>query len=106
MMNVVDYFWRLTWTPEKFPNRYKMNHIGDFCVDNLDKCRGTLYVIRSKIYESYLLPKILMSLVGRFYKIKDNQLANKLHEFAGRYQSRPTDGWTPPPEWECWTDQQ
>lgn len=38
-------------------------------------------------------------------KTKNNWLANRLHELAGRYQTRPQEGWTAPSDWECWEDQ-
>ncbi len=59
---------------------------------------------RDYLYDSHIVIKVCLKVIAFFYRVKDNQLADKLHDFAGRYQSRPQEGWSPPKEWECWKD--
>jgi hypothetical protein len=42
--------------------------------------------------------------IARLNKHKDESLASKLHELAGKYQRRPQEGWRPPEDWQCWKD--
>lgn len=36
---------------------------------------------------------------------KDRTIATRLHELAGHYQTRPQEGWSAPPDWQCWRDE-
>ena len=50
----------------------------------------------------YPLVKACLWLIGVFNRTKDRDLADILHEAAGRYQTRPQEGWVAPPDWACW----
>lgn len=63
-----------------------------------EKCRAWWYDRQERVIYW------MIHTIRFFYPEKNNYLAYKLHDLAGTYQTRPYEGWLPPPEWDCWED--
>jgi hypothetical protein len=44
--------------------------------------------------------KLCLYTIRKICHSKDNGIANLIHETAALYDTRPQDGWKPPPDWE------
>jgi hypothetical protein len=60
--------------------------------------------IYDEFYYSYIIPRLAIKIISCFYRIKDNNLSNMLHNFAGLYQRRPQEGWIAAKDWACWKE--
>lgn len=76
------------------------------CLWFFDYIDNAQYKFRENVYYSYFLPKLFIKIVGTFYRIKDERLSHLIHNFAGEYQRRPQEGWSPPEDWECWIEEE
>ena len=45
------------------------------------------------------LASLCLRAIKMMCRYKDEGLASRIHELAGRYQKRPQEGWMPPDDW-------
>ncbi len=53
----------------------------------------------------HLVAETCLLVIRTVCRVKDNSLAEKIHQTVGRYQTRPQEGWEPPETWDCWKDE-
>ncbi len=65
-----------------------------------------VYEVRFRLGEHLRvnLTKVFIKGIQFINTSKDRTLAYELHNLAGLYQPRPKEGWMPPPDWECWSE--
>jgi hypothetical protein len=56
--------------------------------------------IQTQIGERWIA--VVLWLTPKICRHKDRSHARLLHDLAGRYQTRPQEGWSAPDDWDCW----